>query len=217
MSIRALPRRTSLRAVTIQDVRVALADATTDTAPNHVLELIEREAAPLRTRVLECEIESSTAHANVRRMSHMQAQTEQLAAHQQQQLIRATTTAAHATEMLRRVKEAAQASFNGTLPAEDVLALLAEEIVIPELFEAPVGFWPDDRFRAGVFTSHDHAVQVTYSFIGWTNVARAVGGPLVTQPTFIVPDRGACAQRTIEIEKNLTLQFPLLPPVLAAA
>jgi hypothetical protein len=76
-----------------------------------------------------------------------------------------------------------------------------------------LGFYPSTQFRAGLFASPDNQVRVTYTFVGWSHVARYAGGPIQQEPTFLVTDRGALPASVIETERQLTLQMPLLAPL----
>jgi len=204
----------SLRA----EILATVADASPEELPERLVELVEQQTAPLRDEVAQRGREATTAHTDARRLANLLAQSEGLAAHQHGVIVRAATAAGHAGELIRRVRKLCQGSFDGKIVAEDVLAILAEEVHQPELRELPVGFWPREQYRGGVFMSADGAIRVTYTFCGWMNVASSATGPIAPQPAFLLPDTGGVqAQRAIEVERGLLLQYPLLPPLRAAA
>lgn len=181
-------------------------------------ELVERlhdlyvsQLAPLRSQVEDQQSESSRVHDAVRRASHVLRQVQNLAAHQTQTIAQQGATLAHQAEVLRGVRKIAQGAFDGQVKADDLAALLTQEITMPHLVDIPLDFFPSAQFRGGVFASHDNQVKVTYTFVGWTNVARQAGGPIQTEPTFLVQDRGALPCSVIETEREMRLQMPLLP------
>jgi hypothetical protein len=216
MTVSTLPRAHSFA----DDITATLRDADpsdiTDLA-ERLYDLHETQMGPMRSQVNTLTRELTRVHEDHRRATFMLGQAEALAATVTQQVTRHAATIAHQNETLRKIRGLAQGNFEGTVSAEDLAALLTIEHTPPTCHSIPLGFYPSDQFRGGVFASHDGAVRVTYTFVGWTNVARYVGGGVSTEPTFLVADRGALPASTIEMERDLRLEMPLLPNLSAAA
>lgn len=213
MTVHTLPRPGSFR----DQIAGVLRDTEADPAgiADRLHELHDAQMRPLLARVADRELESSRLAVHAQRGHHVLLQAENLAAHQTQALSRTRATMAHQGEVLRKIRGLAQGAFDGNVKAEDLAALLTEEIQLPTLTEIALGFYPTTEFRGGQFVSHDGAIRIVYAFVGWTNVARLAGGPIQAQPTFLVPDRGAVPSGVIEVERNLRLELPLLPHVKA--
>lgn len=201
------------------DIAAVLKDADpsdiTDLA-DRLYDLHDGQVQPLTRRVDQLTGELTRLHDDHRRAAFMLTQAENLAAHVTQQVTRHAAALAHQGETLREVRRLAQASFDGTVRADDLAALLTAEITPPVCRSITLAFHPSRQFRGGLFVSADRAVVVTYTFVGWTNVCRFVGGGVQTEPTFLVDGRGALPASVIEAERDLRLEMPLLPALSAA-
>jgi hypothetical protein len=207
MSISTLPRAKSFR----DEIAALVRDCEPDELIDRLFDLHQAQLAPAEAQLAAAVRESTQVHTDARRMHYVLSQVENLAAHQVQLIARQGATLAHQREQLRRVRGAAQAAFDGRVPAEDLAAILAETIADVTPHDIMLGFHPSEQFRGGVFASADNQVRVTYTFIGWTSVARFAGGPIQVEATFLVTDRGALPASVIEAERGLRLQMPLLP------
>lgn len=213
MTVSTLPRARSFR----DDIEATIRESEAADLALNLFDLHEREMQPLRQKARTLAAEATAAHEEHRRSFHMLGQAEALAANVTQQVSRHAAVLSQQAELLGKVRKLAQMSFDGNVKAEDLAVLLTTEIIKPTLHQIPLAFMPSEQFRAGVFTSHDRAVSVTLTFVGWTAVAKYVGGGIAVEPTFLVSDRGALPASTIEVERDLHLQMPLLPPLSAVA
>lgn len=214
MTVHTLSRPRSFR----DEIAAVLADTDpsdiTDLA-DKLYELHEASVSPLRSQVAALSAEATRAHAQGKQAHYLLAQADSLAATVTQQVTRHAAVLAHQQEVLRKVRLLAQSSFEGRVSADDLAALVTEEITPPQCHSTPLGFYASEQFRAGLFVSHDGAVRVTYTFVGWQSVAMHVGGGISVEPVFLVADRGALPASTIEVERGLRLEMPLLPPLSA--
>lgn len=213
MTVRTLPRRSSLRS----DIAALVNTTDTSQLPERLYELHEETMRPVLEKLADRDRELTTLHMELRRTSYMLSQVETLAAHQVQGLTRHGAAVAHLTDQVRKVRAAAQGSFDGHVPTDDLLALVTDDIPAPTAHDIQLAFYPSTEYRAGLFTTHDRAIRQTLTFIGWTVVARFAGGPIVTEPTFLVADRGALPASIISAERGMHLEMPLLPHMPAAA
>lgn len=211
MTVSTLPRQKSFR----DDIAALVRDCEPDELIDRLYDMHVAQVRPGETRLREAAAESTQVHNDARRAFYMLTQVENLAAHQVQQLARHAATIAHQREQLRKIRAAVQGAFDGRVPADDLAAILTEEVAQPTPHDIMLGFVPSTQFRGGVFASHDNQVKVTYTFVGWTHVARYAGGPIQQEPTFLVSDRGALPSSVIEAERGMRLQMPLLPPLAA--
>lgn len=175
------------------------------------------QVRPLHDQIRARNQELTELHSAHRRSAFMLGQAEGLAAGVTQQVTRHAAAIAHQNEILRKIKHLAQSSFDGRVSAEELTALMSEEVKPPTSHSIQLGFYPSDQFRGGVFKSWDAQVSVVYTFVGWVNVMAYVGGGVQTEPAFLVQDRGVLPASTIEMERELRLEMPLLPKLLSIA
>lgn len=213
MNVRTLARPKSFRDEI--DACVRTTDPADLTAA--LADLCEGHMAPLREQARATAAEATEAHASHRGAAHMLVQTETLAAQLTQQVTRHAAVIAQQRDTLTKVRALAQKSFDGRLSAEDVAALLTTPLNVPDCHQVPLAFTPSAQFRGGVFANLDRSVMVTYTFVGWTHVMKYVGGGISNEPTFLVDGRGALPASTIELERDLKLDYPLLPPLASLA
>lgn len=213
MTVSTLPRARSFH----DEIETTIRESDPADLAGNLFDMHERQMQPLRQQIRALTVEATTAHTEHRRAYHMLGQAEGLAATVTQQVSRHAAVISQQSEILAKVRKLAQQSFDGRVLAEDLAVLLTTEIPKPSLHQIPLSFTASEQFRAGVFTTSDRAVSITLTFVGWTNVARYVGGGITTEPTFLVADRGAVPASTIEAERGMVLQMPLLPPLTAVA
>lgn len=209
MTVSTLPRARSFR----DEITTVIRESDPADLADNFLDWHEREMRPLQQKARTLAAEATQAHEEHRRAFHMLGQAEGLAATVTQQVSRHAAVISQQSELLNKARKLAQGAFDGKVSAEDLAVLLTAEIPPPTMHQIPLAFIPSAQFRGGVFTSSDRVVSMTLTFVGWTSVAKYVGGGIAVEPTFLVADRGALPASTIETERDLHLQMPLLPPL----
>lgn len=191
-------------------VREVLADVDETEAIERITEAHSRHLGAAEARVRGLELENSTGAREARRQFEMLAQTQQMASAQIRNNAEMAATVIGQQRQLARLHHMAVSADDGKVNVVDLMAVLTEDV--PPVMINPVvtAFCSDDRYRAGTFHSHDGAVMMTYAFIGWSMVNREPGQGGTIEPSFLVGDR-VLARSTIEAEKRMRMQMPLLP------
>lgn len=211
MTVSALPRAHSFR----DEIEAVIKASEPAELVDRLHELHVSAIRPMQDRIRNTSIEASRVHDDARNAAHRLLQAESLAAHVSQQVTRHAAVVAAQKEQLAQIRKLAQGSFDGKVNADDVSALLTSDVPLPTSQQIPLSFIPSAEYRGGMFMSPDRAVQIVFTFVGWTDVCRYIGGGIAVEPTFLLGDRGAVPQSVIEAERELRLEMPLLPHVRA--
>lgn len=182
-------------------------------------EAVEKITAAYVRQVSEAEVrlrrlgqEAACLSDDARQRHHLLMHAVQVAAREAELNAEMAGALRHYQRVVTRIQVMTARCEGGVLRAEDVRAVLDEDVPPLPVRSVVLGFAPDGRFRSGRFVSADRRIAMYYPFVGYSMVLKAPGADSVIEPTFLVQDRALPAS-AIESEKALRLEalFPVVP------